>query len=77
MAALTPPAGDEAVVGRYVDLIAGQRVRIRALVEALDAEDISTIEVVVADLKEANQRAKRLAHHYGFTKCDPAGLPTT
>lgn len=77
MRALTPPAGDEAIIGRYVDLIARQRMRIRTLVEALYAEDISTIEVVVAELKEANGQARRLAHHYGLTRCDPPGLPAT
>jgi hypothetical protein len=67
--------GDVAIVGRYVHLIAGQRMRIRSLVEALAAEDISTIEVVVAELREATRRAKRLADRYGFTKCDLGPLP--
>lgn len=77
LSALRPPAGDEAIVGRYLDVIAEQRLRIRSLVEALEAEDISTIEVVVAELRDGNRRAKRLAFDYGLTKCAPDGLPAT
>jgi hypothetical protein len=76
MRALTPPKGDETIVGRYVDVVAEQKRRLRPLVEALEAEDISTIEVLAAELRQGNQRARRLADDYGFTSCGPAGLPT-
>ena len=76
MRALTPPKGDEAVVGRYLAIVADQMRRIPPLVEALEAEDISTIEVLVAELREGNDRARRLALLYGFRKCGPQGLPT-
>ena len=76
MRALTPPQGDEAIVGRYLDFVAQQKRRIRPLLEALEAEDISTIEVLAAELRQGNQRAGRLADGYGFTKCGPQGLPT-
>jgi len=73
--ALTPPRGDEGIVGDYLEVIAKQRGRIPPLVEALEAEDISTIEVLVAELRQGNQRAKRLAEDYGFRKCGPGGSP--
>lgn len=76
MRALTPPKGDEAIVGKYLDTIAKQRGRIRPLLEALEAEDISSIEVLVAELRQGNKRAQRLAQGYGFTKCAPVDLPT-
>lgn len=76
MRALTPPNGDEAVVGRYLDVIARQRGRIRPLMEALEAEDISSIEALAAELGQGNERAQRLAQGYGFTKCGPVDLPT-
>lgn len=76
MRALTPPKGDESTVGRYLDLVADQRKLIPPLVEALEAEDISTIEVLVAELREGNGRIRRLAHRYGFRDCGPQGLPT-
>ena len=76
MRALRPPKGDEVIVGRYLDIVAEQRRRIRPLVEALEAEDISTLEVLVAELRQGNRRAQRLARGYGFTKCRPEGLPT-
>ncbi len=74
--ALTLPKGDEAIVARYLDIIAEQKERIRPLAEALEAEDISTIEVLVAELRQGSRRAQRLAHGYGFAKCTPEGLPT-
>lgn len=76
MRALTPPKGDEAIVARYLDVVAEQKGRLRPLVEALEAEDISTIEVLAAELRRGNQRARRLADSYGFTRCGPEGLPT-
>lgn len=76
MRALTPPRGDEPIVGKYLDTIARQRGRIPPLVEAIEAEDISSIEVLVAELRQGNQRIQRLAEDYGFTKCGPVGLPT-
>ena len=75
IAALKPPAGDEAIVARYLALVAEQTTRTRTLVRALMAEDILWIEDVVADLRKGNQRAKRLADDYGFMKCGPEGLP--
>ena len=75
MRALTPPKGDEAVVDRYLDTIARQKGRIGPLVEALEAEDISSIEVLVAELSQGNQRARRLARGYGFRECGPVALP--
>ena len=76
MRALTPPRGDEGILARYLDIIAQQKERIPPLVEALEAEDISTIEVLVAELRQGSGRAQRLAHGYGFAKCAPPGLPT-
>jgi len=76
MRALTPPKGDEAILARYLDIFAEEKGRIRPLVEALEAEDISTIEVLVAELRQGRRRARRLAHGYGFTSCGPEGLPT-
>lgn len=76
MRGLTPPRGDEAIVGKFLDTISAQKRRIRPLVEALDAEDISQIEVLAAELRQGNERAQRLAQRYGFTKCGPAELPT-
>jgi hypothetical protein len=73
--ALTPPRGDEAIVGRYVDIVAAQRRRIPPLVEALEAEDISSIEVLAAELRQGNRRAQHLTRGYGLTRCGPAGLP--
>lgn len=75
MRALTPPKGDEAVVDRYLDTIARQKRRIGPLVEALEAEDISSIEVLVAELGQGNRRARRLAGGYGFKECGPVALP--
>lgn len=75
MRALTPPKGDEAIVDEFLDTIAKQRGRIRPMVEALEAEDISSIEVLVEELRQGNRRAQRLAQGYGFTKCGPVGLP--
>ena len=75
MSALKPPAGDEAIVARSLDLIAQQRLRLRTLVRALVAGDILWIEDVVAELREGNQRAKSLADDYGLAKCDPEGSP--
>lgn len=77
LGALRPPVGDEAVVGRYLDLIAQQKRRIRPLAAALEAEDISTVEVLVAELREGNRRARRVARDYGLEECEPPGLPTT
>ena len=76
MRALIPPTGDEAVVAEYLDTVAEQRRRIRPLVEALEAEDISTIEVLAAELRQGNRRAQRLARGYGLTKCAPDDLLT-
>ncbi len=76
MSSLTPPKGGEGVVGKYLDTVREQRSRIRRLVEAVEAEDISTIEVLVAELSEGNERAGRLANDYGFRRCDPGDLPT-
>lgn len=76
MRALTPPKGDEVIVDKYLDIIAKQKGRIGPLVEALEAEDISSIEVLVAELRQANERARRLARDYGFKKCGPVGFPT-
>lgn len=76
MRALTPPKGDEAIVGRYLDIVAEQKARLRPLVEALEAEDISTIEVLAAELRQGNQRARRVADDYGSKRCGPEGLPT-
>ena len=76
MRALTPPRGDEAIVGEYLDIVEEQKGRIPPLVEALEAEDISTIEVLAAELRQGNQRARRLTDRYGLTKCGPDGLPT-
>lgn len=75
MRALTPPKGDEALFDRYLDTIARQKRRIGPLVEALEAEDISSIEVLVAELGQGNQRARRLASGYGFKECGPVALP--
>lgn len=76
MRALKPPEGDEAIVGNYLDVVTEQKRRLRPLVEALEAEDISTIEVLAGELRRGNQRAGRLADGYGFTSCGPEGLPT-
>lgn len=76
MSALTPPKGDEAIFGKYLDIIASQKGRIHPLVEALEAEDISSIEVLVHELSQANHRARRLARGYGFEKCGPVALPS-
>lgn len=75
MRALTPPRGGERTLRRYLGIVAEQRRRIPPLVEALEAEDISTIEVLAGELREGNRRAGRLASSYGLTKCGPAGLP--
>lgn len=75
MRALTPPRGDEATVGRYLRTVAEQRRRIRSLVNALEAEDLSTAEVLVAQLRRANRRAQRRARDYGFRRCSPPDLP--
>ena len=75
MRALMPPKGDEAIVGAYLDVVAEQKGRLRRLLEALEAEDISTIEVLAGELRQGNQRARRLADRYGFEKCGPEGLP--
>jgi hypothetical protein len=77
LGALTPPAGDEAVIGEYLDLVARQKERIRPLAEAVEAEDISTIEVLLAEVRAGNRRARRVARDYGLTQCEPPGLPTT
>ncbi len=76
MRALTPPKGDEAILAGYLDIIEEQKERIRPLAEALEAEDISTIEVLVAELRQGSSRVRRLARGYGFAKCGPEGLPT-
>ena len=73
--ALTPPKGDAEIVDKYLDTIAKQKGRIGPLVEALEADDISSSEVLVAELRQANQRARRLARDYGFEKCAPLALP--
>lgn len=75
--ALTPPAGDEAVVARYLRFVAGQAGRIRSLADALEGEDISTIEILLEELREANRRGRRLAGENGLAQCRPTGLPTT
>jgi len=71
MRALTPPKGDVDIVAEYLDIVGKQKERIRPLAEALEAEDISGIEVLAAELKQGNQRAQRLARGYGFPKCGP------
>ena len=76
MRSLTPPTGDERRVARYLDVVSEQARRVPPLVEALEAEDISTIEVLAAELREGNRRAGRLASLYGFKDCGPQGLPT-
>ncbi len=73
--ALTPPQGDERIVGQYIDIVAEQRRRMPPLVEALEAEDISTIEVLAKELRQGNRSAERLARVYGLTKCGLRGLP--
>ena len=75
MRALGSPKGDEAIVRRYLAIVAEQKGRIPSLVEALEAEDISTIEVLAAELREGNRKADRLARRYGFKKCGTQGLP--
>ena len=76
MRSLPPPKGDKAVVRRYLETIAQQRQRISSLVAALEAEDISRIEVLAAELREGNRRAQRLARRYGSRDCSPRDLPT-
>lgn len=73
--ALAPPIADEALVRRYLDLMAEQKEQLRPLTEALEAEDISTVEVLVAELREGNRAARRVGRRYGLTQCDPGGLP--
>jgi len=55
MRALTPPKGDVDIVAEYLDIVGKQKGRIRPLAEALEAEDISGIEVLAAELKQAPQ----------------------
>ncbi len=76
MRSLAPPQGDKAVVRQYLQTIEQQRRRISSLVAALEAEDISRIEVLVAELRQGNQRAQRLAKRYGSKNCSPRDLPT-
>ena len=75
--ALTPPAGDEATVARYIGVVGEQTARIRALADAVEGEDISTVEVLLEELTDANRRARRLATDYGLAQCQPPGLPGT
>ena len=75
MRALTPPSGDEATFERYLAVVTRQTGRVPLLIEALEAEDISTIEVLAEELKEGNRSARRLARLNGFKACDPPGVP--
>ena len=68
--ALTPPTG----FGTYLADVAAQRRRIPPLVEALEGEDISTIEVLVAELRRGNRRPRRIARRDGLRECDPGSL---
>ncbi len=76
MSALAPPGGDKAAVDQYLETIQQQRGRISSLIAALEAEDISRIEVLAAELREGNRRAQRLAKRYGSKDCSPRDLPT-
>jgi hypothetical protein len=74
--ALTPPRAGEDIFHAYLRIVARQEARIQPLAEALEGEDISTIEVLAADLRRDNERAERLARRYGFKRCGPGGLAT-
>ncbi len=76
MRALAPPADDEAFIAQYLETIAQQRRRISSLAAALEAEDISRIELLAAQLRQGNRRAQRLAKRYGSKDCTPRDLPT-
>lgn len=76
MRSLKPPKGDGPAFAAYLETVAAQKRRIPPLVEALEAEDISTIEVLAAELSRGNRRVRRLAQRYGFTRCGPDDLPT-
>jgi hypothetical protein len=61
------------------ELCAETKRRVAPLAEAVKAKiaaDISKIEVLAAELRQGNRRARRLADDYGFTSCGPQGLPT-
>lgn len=75
MRALTPPKGDEAGFRSYLEIVAEQKRRIPPLIEALEAEDISTVEVLADELRQGNRRGRRVAQGYGLTMCGPEGLP--
>ncbi len=72
--ALSPPKGDEPTVRAYLDIVRQQKERMPPLIEALEAEDISSVEVLAEELREGNRRARRLAERYGFTQCAPQGV---
>jgi hypothetical protein len=67
--ALSPPAGDQAAVGRYTAAVAGQVALIDQLAAAVQADSAAALTTVSDKLTAGKTTVDALGQAYGFKVC--------
>jgi hypothetical protein len=75
--ALKPPAGDRAIVARYLTIVASQVNLVDQFAQAVDANNADGVTTVSGELTLGEKPLETLAAAYGFKVCGSTSSPTS